>query len=138
MIRLFFLIAFLLISSVFSHEVKENKAKVSIVHGSVYLNLFFHSNDWTEKYPVHQLDDIILDNTILKINNKQVKLKLRKIQKKGDHYTIQFISTNHVGSIIDNCNIKLPEEIGNIIVTVVRAVTKYMHKGKNTHFNFKD
>lgn len=132
MIRFIWIIALLLLppSYTLAHGVKENTAKVTLQHGSIKLNLSVHQNSWTESFAVNKLDDIILEQTQLNINGKPILLKLRKIEKKDDHYTIEYISTKASDTKVSKVMIQLPKQLGNVLVTFVRAITKYVHQGK--------
>lgn len=119
-----------------AHEVQENTAKISIQHGSVALHLSIHSSPWADSFAVHQLDDEILKNTRLTINKKQLPLKLKKVEKGVDHYTIQYSAEDSVGRNIQTTSLALPIELGNVVVTVVRATTKLTYQGNVARFSF--
>jgi len=121
----------------FAHEAQENRAKIGINHGSVYLNLSIHSSDWTKSFAVHELDDVILEDTKLTINNKLISLKLKRIQKSEDHYSIQYLANSSINSKINSTSLTLPKQLGDVIVTVVRATTKLSLKGQKVLFSFK-
>ena len=121
-----------------AHEIQENQAKISIYQGgSVMLNLSIHQNSWTNKFKVQNLDDEILKSTQLTINAVNIPLKLRKIEKSDDHYFIQYISTKSLDSKVNDVTIKLPHELENTVITLIRSTTKHTSKGKVSHFNFK-
>jgi len=138
MIRFFWIIALLLqISShALAHGVQENTAKVTLQHGSIKLNLSVHQNSWTESFAVNKLDDIILEQTQLSLNAKTVLLKLRKIEKKGDHYSIEYVSTKASDTKVSKAMIQLPKQLGNVLVTFVRATTQYVPQGKKMLISF--
>lgn len=128
---------FLLLSSyALAHGVKENMAKVTLQHGSVKLNLSVHQNSWTERFSVHKLDDAILEQSQLNINDKTIILKLRKIEKKGEHYSIEYISTKASDTKVSKAMIQLPKQLGNVLVTFVRATTQYAPQGKKVFISF--
>ncbi len=132
MIRFVWIIVLLLVlpSYALAHGVKENTAKVTLQHGSIKLNLSVHQNSWTDSFAVNKLDDIILELTKLHINGKIIILKLRKIEKKGEHYSIEYISTKAADTKVSKAMIQLPEQLGNVLVTFIRATTKYVQQGK--------
>lgn len=132
-----FLSAMLLYANGNAHEVQENTAKITIQHGSVALHLSVHSSTWADSFAVHQLDDEILKDTNLTINKKLLPLKLRRVEKGVDHYTIQFIAEDSVAHPIESAKLALPQELGNVVVTVVRATTKLTYQGNVASFSFK-
>ncbi len=119
-----------------AHEVPENSANITIQHGSVHVNLSIHPNSWTNKFVVHKLDDEILKYTKLTINSKELPLKLRKIEKKSDHYSIQYSASKGADIKVTKASLQLPKQLGNIIVTIVRKSTRYVHQGKKVLFSF--
>ena len=129
LIAIFFIVSY-------AHEAKENRAKVSIYENSTYLKLSIHSNKWSESFKIDKLDDAILKDTLLSINRKILPLKLRKIQKRAEHYEIEYLATKGVESKVSSLNLTLPKELGNVIVTVVRANSKLKTSGKKISFLF--
>jgi len=124
----------LLLSSGMAHEVQENTAKVTLRHNTLSLALSIHPSQWSKKFTVEKFDDAILKETKLLINQKSIALKLRKIEKKSKHYSVLFVSSSAIDSKIKEVSLALPKELGNIVVTVVQANTKFMHQGKAIEF----
>lgn len=130
------LCAMLVLSNGHAHEVQENTARISIQHGSVSLSLNIHSSAWADSVATHQLDDEVLTGTELSINKRSLPLKLRKIEKGSDHYRIEYIAEESVAHNIHTAKLVLPPELGNVVVTVVRATTKLTYQGKVASFSF--
>ncbi len=131
------LVLFLLHTHSLAHEAPENKAKISVHQHSISLNLSIHASAWTESYAVYDLDDAVSQNTSLTINRNPVSLKLKKIEKKSDHYSIDYLAEHTPGAKLESMGIRLPKQLGNVIVTMVRATSKLASSGKNARFIFE-
>lgn len=119
-----------------AHEVQENTATISARHGALSLDMRIHKNKWTEKTIVSKLDDRILAKTSLFVNGNLIKLRLRRIEKSGDHYRAQFIAKQVVSEELKSAELSLPRELGRVMVTVVRAKTMVKTKGAKARFIF--
>lgn len=137
LLAVLFLIFSFLGSTTLAHEVDENRAKISIHHQSVYLTLHLHESKWTQSFPIHKLDDEILKNTLLSVNKKNLPLRLKKIEKKANHYHIQYLATTKIDSKVNNADLTLPKELEKVVVTIIRAHTKMAYNGSKTNFSFK-
>ena len=126
----------LLVQFSLAHEIEGNKAKITINYGSISLNLAIHENKWTKNYKTHELDDVILDETELKINDQRVSLKLKKISKYDGHYEIQYITSTNIKENIKSISLSLPKSLGRVVVTVIRAKTQLVDNGKKAYFRF--
>lgn len=126
----------LFLVALFAHEVQENRAKVVVQHQSVRLELSFHENSWTKQFATHALDDAILKQTKLMLNNQTISLKLQKIEKRLEHYTLHCIAQKPFKEKLKSASLILPSTLGNVVVTVVRAKTGYLFEGKRIDFSF--
>ena len=122
--------------AVYSHAVQENTAKILTRHGALELALNIHGNQWTEKFKVSDLDDQILLKTRLLINKKVVGLKLRIIEQQNKHYKIVYLAKEPIPTNVEMAELTLPSELGNVLVTFLRASTKMVQKSRGVMFRF--
>ena len=119
-----------------AHDLEGNTAHLVLRQNSFSVELSIHANAWTERFKVSELDDEILKATQVQLEGHALPMKLKLIQKTGDHYKVQLVATQGVSTQVKAVQASFPKELGALTVTSIQTQTKAARGGASVSFQF--
>lgn len=126
----------IVLNPVWAHDISGNTAHLVLRQNSFSVELSIHANTWTEKFKVGELNEEILKNTQVSLDGQALPLKLKLIQKTGDHYQVEWVATHGVSAQVKKVSAAFPKELGELTVTSIQTQTKASRGGAQVSFQF--